>query len=280
MTTQYDEMESGERYPLIDELLDETDELFDEADETYGQFETSRPAAGAGFGPPCADCGSGAVCEVLDGFGFDKDWITGGHFAKIAAIAARVSQSHATGRPIQVVRVIGHTDPVGTAQYNIGLGLRRATTVMKAIESELKKPQYRLTQRVVFVPTSRGESQQVSRDPARNRRVEVCLVAVAAPRPCDRQQRDRLVRECESIYWRCLLSCGLAPLWNLIKAIPRLAPCLLKGPDPRRIILCALLKGGKGAIDNFLEANQCTRRCKSNRGLCETKARSASRCPT
>jgi hypothetical protein len=45
MTTQYDEVESGGRYPLIDELLDETDELFDEADEAYGQFETSRPAA-------------------------------------------------------------------------------------------------------------------------------------------------------------------------------------------------------------------------------------------
>ena len=155
---------------------------------------------------------------MFDGFAFDKDWLTADHLARIGPIAARVAQSHATNLPIQVVRLIGHTDPVGTPQYNIGLGMRRAMAVMnaleRAIESELKK--LRLTGRVVFVPTSMGESQQVSPDPARNRRVEICLVVTPRPVPPD----PKCLQQCWDNFERCKKS-STSPM----NCMPRLNTC-------------------------------------------------------
>jgi outer membrane protein OmpA-like peptidoglycan-associated protein len=260
MATQYDEVESGERYPLIDELLAEADELSDEAAGYADEFEAPAPPPGRGgeasvrwvqqalnrvlglrlavdgiagpqtrsairsyqqqrglavdgvagpqtlarlaadtgqapptpgrghtAGPtrtvaPCADCPAGAACAVLDHFAFDRDTPESRHAARhadqIRAIAARIVQSHRTSRPIQVVRLIGHTDRVGTDQYNIGLAMRRATAVMRKLQDELKPAG--LTRQVGFVPISRGESQQVSpQNQALNRRVEVCLIPVA-----------------------------------------------------------------------------------------------------
>jgi outer membrane protein OmpA-like peptidoglycan-associated protein len=309
MTTEYDETDEAGRYPLLDELMDEADETSGEAGEYPGPFEASgeadeappfetfnvaaeageqfeapagRGAAASGLAKPCADCPPGAACEVLDRFAFDRDGLTAGHAARVKAIAARVAASHRAGAPILGVRVVGHTDPVGSDAYNLDLGKRRARAVAEALAKELRG---KITRSMVFQVGSRGESRLISSDAARNRRVEICLITAAVPPPpppprprrCDRQELDRLNRECDLTMVKCLLKCKLSAVLARIKQIPALAPCA-RLRDPRAIILCALARGGKKFIDNLLDAKKCADRCQSNRGLCRTNALSGSGC--
>ncbi|MDR2386502.1 MAG: ankyrin repeat domain-containing protein [Deltaproteobacteria bacterium] len=99
-------------------------------------------------------------------FDFDKSVIKSEYLPHIQQ-AARVLANN----PTVNVRVVGHTDYVGTEAYNYGLGLRRAQSVIRELVRNGVSPA-RLSE------DSRGESEPIESNTtragrARNRRVEI-----------------------------------------------------------------------------------------------------------
>jgi OOP family OmpA-OmpF porin len=80
---------------------------------------------------------------------------------------------------IPVVVIMGHTDYVGTDEYNYGLGLRRADAVRNELIRNGVPPER-------LVTNSSGEREPIadnstSRGRARNRRVEIHVSQAGAP---------------------------------------------------------------------------------------------------
>ncbi len=99
-------------------------------------------------------------------FDFDKSVVKTKYLPYIAE-AATVLKNY----PELIVEVQGHTDSVGTQEYNYALGLRRAEAVKKVLVGYGVRPERLNT-------TSRGETQPIesnasSAGRARNRRVEI-----------------------------------------------------------------------------------------------------------
>lgn len=63
-------------------------------------------------------------------FGFDSYEISGGEFQKVQQVA-----QYMRSNPVNVI-IAGHTDEVGTSEYNRNLGDRRATAVRSALASQ------------------------------------------------------------------------------------------------------------------------------------------------
>ena len=129
---------------------------------------------------------SGAI--VLDRFIFNSNKSPSFHRPIIQRIAATVVSSQHSARPIRTVRLIGHTDSVGSDEFNRGLGLQRAKSVRRALQSEIDRQQPGLSSRIRITTDTRGESQpqtnnSTSAGRARNRRVEVILVRSTRPPP-------------------------------------------------------------------------------------------------
>jgi len=122
-------------------------------------------------------------CQVLDRFAFDRDQLTPAHQSAIASIAQAVVASQATNQPVRTVRLIGHTDPVGPAAYNLALAQRRASQVGRQLRAALQSRRPGILATIAITEESRGEAEPVSPDPAMNRRVQVCLGRAVAPRP-------------------------------------------------------------------------------------------------
>lgn len=120
-------------------------------------------------------------CETLEGFDFDRDQLKPDHQGKLIAVAKRVIQSRNTSQPIQLIQIVGHTDPVGTDAYNLALGQRRAAQASRALRDTIERIKPGSSRGITFEATSRGETQQVSVDPVKNRRVEICLPQNVAP---------------------------------------------------------------------------------------------------
>lgn len=115
-------------------------------------------------------------CIVLSGFGFDRAELTPQHRQRIAALARQMVAAGTTG-----VRVIGHTDPVGTDAYNLALGERRARQVAAALRQALEQVRPGYSRRLRFTVESRGEREPVRGSAAQQRRVEICYTP--GPRP-------------------------------------------------------------------------------------------------
>ncbi|MBN2537829.1 tetratricopeptide repeat protein [candidate division WOR-3 bacterium] len=118
------------------------------------QPEPKPPAA-----PP--DTGIGRLEPVR--FGFDRWDIAGDERAALDAAAKAIKESGDL-----VVAIVGHTDPVGTEEYNRELGRKRAEAVRDRLVSAGVDPGRLRVE-------SRGESETVSRSPDeywRDRRVE------------------------------------------------------------------------------------------------------------
>lgn len=148
--------------------MDALDELFADIDMM------DDPFADAAAGGP-RSCSGVRTPVVLPGFLLDRDAPRPAHTPLLRRIAACVVASHATTRPIRMLRIVGHTDPSGSHTHNLRLGLRRATQVRRRIESMIEALRPGLTGRLRFVVTSLGERRLVAAEPARNRRVEVFL---------------------------------------------------------------------------------------------------------
>jgi outer membrane protein OmpA-like peptidoglycan-associated protein/V8-like Glu-specific endopeptidase len=119
--------------------------------------------------------------QVLDGFAFDKDALTAQHSAQLTGIARCIVASLSSRQPVRSVVVTGHTDPVGTAAYNVQLGRKRAERASAQLRQILEKLRPGVSTRLQFTVDSKGESQPVSPDRTKNRRVEI-LVGEAAQR--------------------------------------------------------------------------------------------------
>lgn len=148
--------------------------------ETAGGSTATRvaPPGGPRYGPPPAE-----TCETLEGFAFDKDNLTPDHQARLQALAQTVAASQSSRQPVRSIRIVGHTDPVGSAQYNLTLGQRRAEQVGRQLRATLEGLRPGIVQSLTISEESRGESEPVGTDAARNRRVQVCLTRPAGPKP-------------------------------------------------------------------------------------------------
>lgn len=126
------------------------------------------------------DAPTETLADVLYDFGFDKSDVKPEHQAQLDAIADTVKDSWDTPPEVIKIRLVGHTDAVGSAGYNIGLGQRRALAVRGALADTLEKKQAGLSGKVQFVTQSKGESELIDftntpAGDARNRRVQVFL---------------------------------------------------------------------------------------------------------
>jgi len=110
-----------------------------------------------------------ANAEKAPKFGFDDSELLPEDRSVLQQIADCLIQGPLKGRTVQLV---GHTDPRGTDEYNLGLGTRRAETVRSYLQ-RLGVPSHRLS------PTTRGELDASGTDDAtwqRDRRVDLQLV--------------------------------------------------------------------------------------------------------
>jgi hypothetical protein len=133
------------------------------------------PARMHGFGEPAVPV------DVIGGFGFDKADLGPPQHSKIIAVASQIM-----ARGISAVRLVGHSDPVGTPDYNRGLGQRRAETVRRALLAALDRMRPGSARSIAVTVESAGETQPLSRGPseperARDRRVEVFLPRQVRP---------------------------------------------------------------------------------------------------
>ena len=96
---------------------------------------------------------------VVDKFEFDKTDISEGNMKKIDKFLGK--------RKISVLNIIGHTDKVGTEQYNIDLSLRRAKSVKEYIKNKMLYG--------VINIFGKGEKEPISSKDEENRRVELIV---------------------------------------------------------------------------------------------------------
>ena len=96
---------------------------------------------------------------VVDKFEFDKTDISEGNMKKIDEFLGK--------RKISVLNIIGHTDKVGTEQYNIDLSLRRAKSVKEYIKNKMLYG--------VINIFGKGEKEPISSNDEENRRVELIV---------------------------------------------------------------------------------------------------------
>jgi outer membrane protein OmpA-like peptidoglycan-associated protein len=144
------------------------------------EFEDARPRpAPAIKGGPASP-----ACEVLDGFDFDKDALKPQHQRQLDAIAGRIIASQRGAQPIRLVKIVGHTDPVGDDKYNLDLGRRRARQIAEALRRTLDRLRSGSSARVTLVPESRGESEPLGQGAAKDRRVQICLPPPTRPKGC------------------------------------------------------------------------------------------------
>jgi hypothetical protein len=94
-------------------------------------WESPAPAATAWV--PCPN-----PSTVLDRFAFDGATVTPTHLGIIREIAGRVAESFKTPNPVHTICIEGHTDPTGNPKYNVGLGMRRAESVHRALIKALE----------------------------------------------------------------------------------------------------------------------------------------------
>lgn len=110
-------------------------------------------------------------CEIILSisgplFDFDKSTLTQDAQSKLADAAVVLNEN-----PAKAVQVAGHTDSVGTEEYNLGLGQRRADAVRSYLvqlgvdAARMTTQSYGESEPVASNDTSEGRSQ--------NRRVEI-----------------------------------------------------------------------------------------------------------
>ncbi len=122
----------------------------------------------------------------LTGFDFDKVTLKAAHRAVIAKLVAEIESSWHGRRPVIKVKIVGHADPEGGAQYNQALALRRALAVRAELHKTLSRRGHDLVAKVKLQTVTKGEDEPLVRTSsrkgnARNRRVEIFLLRRALP---------------------------------------------------------------------------------------------------
>jgi phosphatidylserine/phosphatidylglycerophosphate/cardiolipin synthase-like enzyme len=125
--------------------------------------------------------GAGAKPYELTGFPFGSAVLPPPHRAQIDQLARRILASWSTARPVRAIRVVGHTDPVGTDRANMALGQRRAEAVRRELLASLERYRRGSSGQLRAQAASRGELDQVPGPAALNRRVQLFFFAAPGP---------------------------------------------------------------------------------------------------
>jgi outer membrane protein OmpA-like peptidoglycan-associated protein len=120
---------------------------------------------------------------MLVGFRFNDEKLQPSHRRQVEDVARKVIASLASERPARTIRIVGHTDRVGSDAYNHALGLRRANLVAHILRTAIDAQSRGASARLRFDVTSRGESEPVPGGRERNRRVEVFVATADLPTP-------------------------------------------------------------------------------------------------
>jgi flagellar motor protein MotB len=124
--------------------------------------------------------------RALRGFPFDRATLTPDHEKALRSLAREIVRSwYSAGEVVRIV-VQGHTDPVGTRDYNYGLGRRRAEAVAARLKQLVNEAAGTLpggtVDRIMYQVESYGEDRPFSRlVQALNRRVEITLFRNVTP---------------------------------------------------------------------------------------------------
>src|SRR5262249_23697128 len=111
--------------------------------------------------------GQQAVCaaitkpEGLCRFDFDGDTGKPHHQPQISQIAQCVVASQNALNPIHTIRVVGHTDPVGSDAYNLDLGRRRANQVKRSLADNIDLLSPGLSGKITFAVETLGEARPI-----------------------------------------------------------------------------------------------------------------------
>jgi putative peptidoglycan binding protein len=153
---------------------------------------TSGTVVASGACPPkltFVDCPvpGAAPTEVLDHFAFNDARLNRPrHTPQIINVARRIISSQSSRQPIRSLLIAGHTDPVGSDDFNFALGRRRAEEVTRELCTTIERMRPGAARGLRFDLTACGERQQKAR-PELSRRVEVFLPKTAPvpqrPRP-------------------------------------------------------------------------------------------------
>ncbi len=128
-----------------------------------------------------AACGGLTAPVVFDRFDFNGHALKPHHEPLIEKIAGCVSSSDRSDQPVRGLRIVGHTDPVGSDAANLELGRRRAEAVRARLLPAIDNRAPGRTEQMEVTVESRGEQQPLSSSAALNRRVEVTLQRASAP---------------------------------------------------------------------------------------------------
>ena len=239
-------------------------------------------------------------CKTLDNFDFNSSRLKPAHIASIDVLAKRIVASYSTSRPIRTVYTKGHTDPVGTPDYNQALGLRRALSVRKQLMKSLNRVRRYMSARVLILASSRGEKDAKFPSPAQNRRVEVCLstkqLQPRRPKPKPKplptphlipldpnikiptlpiedpcEERDKRLRGCKTDYFACLAKSGASKYVERIKKLaPSMPECFaaIESGNVIEILQCAL-NMGQVEIDAFIKIKEALEDCRGTYDRCK-----------
>ncbi len=248
--------------------------------------------------------GPGPRCHTVDQFAFDSSALTPAHLQQIIGIAKEIVARQSTPQPIRSIYATGHTDPVGTAAYNMGLGLRRATAVRQALMRALDVERRGMSARMPILARSRGEQEPIFAPADRNRRVEVCLsLTVWQPppkrkreriprlepidprprprKPCDQAELSRRLRDCNLDFAKCVGKLHLSGIVRRLMLLgPKIPKCYeaIKSKNPLDIAKCAY-EVGIIKIDEYFRFKNEMDFCGQRLADCRSNAKAFTHCP-
>jgi hypothetical protein len=139
---------------------------------------------------------------ILDRFGYNNARLQPHHCSAIDRIASYVIAAERSSKPVRTIVLIGHTDAVGSHDFNCRLGLRRALSVAVALRYALLKESG--CQRPQDIPIrfeTQGEAEaKGDLLPEHQRRVEVFLF----PEPQPPQYKGTKCPNSNSLF-RCMV---------------------------------------------------------------------------
>jgi outer membrane protein OmpA-like peptidoglycan-associated protein len=127
---------------------------------------------------------------IFDKFALGKSALDDRRRKSIAEFAAQVVATWRTGAPIRRVRLVGHTDDSGDADFNLKLGTERAKSVAaeltNAVALSARGLSTTIDRRFAIETDTRGEAEPIVRTPTQrdlNRRVEAFVLFSITPIP-------------------------------------------------------------------------------------------------
>jgi hypothetical protein len=135
------------------------------------------------LGEPARAPAASRADVVLQSFAFNKSTLIPAHGPLVASLADRIVRSQSSPPSVRAVRIVGHTDAVGSETSNAALGLRRARAAGDALRAAIDARRPGLSRSLLWRIESRGELDPIPGNPAASRRTEFFLTAASPPPP-------------------------------------------------------------------------------------------------